>query len=405
MSFKEVFGSVESGSNETRDRAEEELEDGSVARGEVVEGTMGLSHAPPPRAAETRPDPPHDSNTNNADPHVPLQNLSLVRARMENLQRFISESINSNALVSKHQMDMVSSEIVSAVHQIIVNGAALVSYSQNLTAAAAAGDLPKLGFDLDHSSSFSGKANLKSEASDDDELVKDCEVVELDAVELLAEHVHFCEICGKGFRRDANLRMHMRAHGDQFKTPEALAKPSEEKVDLTRPTRFSCPFEGCNRNKKHKKFRPLKSIVCVKNHFKRSHCPKMYSCNRCHKKNFSVLSDLKSHLRNCGESKWKCSCGTTFSRKDKLFKHIALFDGHMPALAGDEEEKGKKKQVVAMEEEEEEDDQIDIKSHKEMMLMKEDEDHDGLPDGFFDDLDGFGSLENYCLWNTTSFNI
>ncbi|KAF7840964.1 3,9-dihydroxypterocarpan 6A-monooxygenase [Senna tora] len=41
VSFKEVFGSVESGSNETRDRAEEELEDGSVARGEVVEGMVG----------------------------------------------------------------------------------------------------------------------------------------------------------------------------------------------------------------------------------------------------------------------------------------------------------------------------------------------------------------------------
>ncbi|KAL7231599.1 hypothetical protein ACSBR2_009768 [Camellia fascicularis] len=49
----------------------------------------------------------------------------------------------------------------------------------------------------------------------DDEEMKDeigsddWEIIELDAVELLAKHIHFCDICGKGFKRDANLRMHM----------------------------------------------------------------------------------------------------------------------------------------------------------------------------------------------------
>ena len=51
------------------------------------------------------------------------------------------------------------------------------------------------------------------------------EVVEMDAVEILAEHTHFCDFCGKGFKRDANLRMHMRGHGDEYKTAAALAKP------------------------------------------------------------------------------------------------------------------------------------------------------------------------------------
>ncbi|XP_028755164.1 protein SENSITIVE TO PROTON RHIZOTOXICITY 1-like [Neltuma alba] len=359
----------------------------------------------PASSSVTRIDRALDSNII-SDPSVAFQNLSTVRARMNSLQRFLSESISTKAFVSEDQMDMVSNEIVSAVHQIIVNGTTLVSYSQNFTAAGsstASGDLPEPSDMVcstrpgsDHSGTE--KDNLKIEVMDDEEVKDDdenCEIVELDAVELLAEHIHFCEICGKGFRRDANLRMHMRAHGNQFKTPEALAKKHSDKSDVVRSktVRFSCPFESCNRNKMHKKFRPLKSIICVKNHFKRSHCPKMYSCNRCHKKNFSVLSDLKSHLKHCGESsKWKCSCGTTFSRKDKLFGHVALFDGHMPVLAGDEEEKGK--QMVK-----ENDEDMN-------MLLKEEQpglnylDED-LPEGFFDDLDEFS---NYSLEEALGFS-
>jgi hypothetical protein len=161
--------------------------------------------------------------------------------------------------------------------------------------------------------------------------------VELDAAELLAEHVHFCEICGKGFRRDANLRMHMRAHGDRFKTLDALSRPGHGKPKppaRDREVRFSCPFAGCNRNQAHRRFRPLKSAVCARNHFRRSHCPKLYACERCDgKKRFAVLADLRSHMRHCGEeAQWRCSCGTTFSRKDKLFGHLALFEGHTPAV-------------------------------------------------------------------------
>ncbi|XP_028084960.1 protein SENSITIVE TO PROTON RHIZOTOXICITY 2-like [Camellia sinensis] len=138
----------------------------------------------------------------------------------------------------------------------------------------------------------------------------DWEIIELDVVKLLAEHIHSYDICRKGFKRVASLWMHMRAHGNRFKTREAVAKPERCSSEFSRrKTRFFCPFVGCNRNKSHKKFRLLKSVICVKNHFKRSHCPKMYSCNCCNKKSFSVLVDLKSHLKNCGESKWKCSCG------------------------------------------------------------------------------------------------
>ncbi|KAI3414321.1 C2H2-type domain-containing protein [Psidium guajava] len=174
------------------------------------------------------------------------------------------------------------------------------------------------------------------------------DIVELNADDLLAKYTHYCQICGKGFKRDANLRMHMRAHGDEYKTSTALCNPAKNTdsnhdepsgdpaclVGL-RPKKYSCPQEGCRWNRKHPRFHPLKSMICVKNHYKRSHCPKLYVCKKCNRKQFSVLSDLRTHEKHCGDVKWQCNCGTTFSRKDKLMGHVALFVGHSPALSLD----------------------------------------------------------------------
>eukprot|EP00850_Spirogloea_muscicola_P007387 SM000037S13522 [mRNA] locus=s37:466229:468992:+ [translate_table: standard] len=173
------------------------------------------------------------------------------------------------------------------------------------------------------------------------------ELVEMDAMEILAEHTHFCEICGKGFKRDANLRMHMRGHGDDYKTAAALARPERspgtasgsggggsggDGDSLPTIRRFSCPYVSCKRNRRHRKFVPLKTMLCVKNHYRRTHCPKMLTCTKCKAKKFSVVADLKTHEKHCGSDKWQCNCGTTFSRKDKLLGHLSLFKGHAPTM-------------------------------------------------------------------------
>nr|CAD1818105.1 unnamed protein product [Ananas comosus var. bracteatus] len=51
------------------------------------------------------------------------------------------------------------------------------------------------------------------------------EVLQLEKEEILAPHTHFCSICGKGFKRDANLRMHMRATGMSTRPPRPSPSP------------------------------------------------------------------------------------------------------------------------------------------------------------------------------------
>ncbi|KAG8059144.1 hypothetical protein GUJ93_ZPchr0002g24497 [Zizania palustris] len=265
------------------------------------------------------------------DPHAALLRLVALGDRMAAVRRRLAASLSGESKpLSSYDIHSVSSEISSAAHLVVLNAASILSSTIPFPAPPLPPPPPAPVVRELHSAASAAQV-LPKEASKGD---GDYDVVELDAAELLAEHVHFCDVCGKGFRRDANLRMHMRAHGERFKTLDALSRPGQAKPPAGRELRFSCPYAGCNRNRAHRRFRPLKSAVCARNHFRRTHCPKLYACERCGgKKRFAVLADLRSHLRHCGEeAQWRCSCGTTFSRKDKLFGHLALFEGHTPAI-------------------------------------------------------------------------
>lgn len=227
------------------------------------------------------------------------------------------------------------------------------------------------------------------------------EVLQLEKEEILAPHTHFCSICAKGFKRDANLRMHMRGHGDEYKTPAALAKPTckESSLEPVLIKRYSCPCVGCKRNKDHKKFQPLKTILCVKNHYKRSHCDKSYTCSRCNSKKFSVIADLKTHEKHCGRDKWLCSCGTTFSRKDKLFGHVALFQGHTPVLPADEikgpaSDQGQHKDSAVRMESKGFDFKSTTSGSVHSLNMKVDDDHDYFSQMNFDSCN-FGGIQEF----------
>lgn len=302
------------------------------------------------------------------NPNVLLSNLSVLQQKAQQLEAFVQEGrhdqptsgvissilyeliVTAASVLFSVQSQGIADPAPAAVQQVPGNGACFEIQAENQASPIGLGFEKPPNPNGASASGFAGEIDLqdenppvdiKAEGEEEEASVDDriYEIIEINEDDILAEHTHFCEICGKGFRRDANVRMHMRAHGDEYKTNQALMsrppeqgnKPPSESFSSPKGRRYSCPFDRCRRNKNHRNFLPLKSITSLRNHYKRSHCPKMYTCHKCNKQ-FSVVGDLKTHGKHCGHNPWRCSCGTTFTRKDKLFGHVALFQGHKPLL-------------------------------------------------------------------------
>ncbi|XP_073011891.1 protein SENSITIVE TO PROTON RHIZOTOXICITY 2-like [Typha latifolia] len=291
--------------------------------------------------------------------HPLLYNLSILKEKVQQLQSFVSLVVaadlmqpeSATAAVSGartliQEIVMAASSMMCAFQQTMIGEEGIAGQHDHGPSQSTSESMSHLIHNLDFGRKGDNIYSTTSTTFDKSNgsptsTTTACDIIELDAADLLAKFTHYCQVCGKGFKRDANLRMHMRAHGDEYKTNLALINPTKvinggnptHKDCATTSTKYSCPHEGCRWNKKHAKFQPLKSMVCVKNHYKRSHCAKMYVCNRCNRKQFSVLSDLRTHEKHCGDRKWMCTCGTTFSRKDKLLGHVSLFVGHAPAAS------------------------------------------------------------------------
>ncbi|OAY68707.1 Protein SENSITIVE TO PROTON RHIZOTOXICITY 1 [Ananas comosus] len=152
-------------------------------------------------------------------------------------------------------------------------------------------------------------------------------------------HANYCQVCGKGSSGTRTWRMHMRAHGDRVQdqlcthqTPEGGNCGKGAAADCALPQREGTrPARGVQVElEATRKFRPLKSIILREESLQEKPLPQDVRLQPLQREAVSVLSDLRTPKKHCGDTKWLCSCGTTFSRKDKLMGPWRFFVGHAP---------------------------------------------------------------------------
>ncbi|XP_051142751.1 zinc finger protein MAGPIE-like [Andrographis paniculata] len=160
----------------------------------------------------------------------------------------------------------------------------------------------------------------------------DAQVVALSPESLLATNRYVCEICNKGFQREQNLQLHRRGHNlpwnlrnNNIEEDDDDLITSNSRTTGTRKVKkaYVCPEPTCVH---HHPSRALGDLTGIKKHFCRKHGEKKWKCQRCSKL-YAVRSDWKAHTKICGTRDHLCdSCGTLFTRKDRLASHRAFCD-------------------------------------------------------------------------------
>ena len=165
--------------------------------------------------------------------------------------------------------------------------------------------------------------------------------------------VFTCNICGKKFQNDSNLKMHIEgAHS----LKRALKRKSEQKQMVSGTSRLPCDICGKTFKGKHKD-RHMKTHLSTEKQFKCSECDKVFTkelermkhkrevhgkcptCTLCGKA-FQYQNTLNLHMiRQHGhKTEFSCDiCGVGFPIKSKLLRHKNVHEGlksHQCATCG-----------------------------------------------------------------------
>lgn len=131
-----------------------------------------------------------------------------------------------------------------------------------------------------------------------------------------------CEECGKGFKSNQVLSIHMRSHGERTLSDTTIVDDRGQSVagkasGVPRKTPSACPV--CKK--------VFVGLYELRRHYGRKHSTgeRKYKCTRvgCNKK-FYLIGDLKEHLNHCGQPAICACCGAEFRFKCNLQTHLRV---------------------------------------------------------------------------------